>query len=329
MPKSAELRTQVEELALGLALGREGSAEDWGAAAGRIQRDAEQRQATGVASAAGEVARAIAEDGGDSANVVDAMRRLQEAVDGAAAPEIGMAPAEDPELLTDFVLEAREHLSAIEAQALTLERSPSDGEALNSAFRAFHTIKGLAGFLELPVVQEMAHQVEAVLDRARNGDLTITTGAIDVILQAADHLKRWTAHVEQRVAGHVSEPPPRDASLLARIGAICTAVAEERAPDLIAMVKAVYEGPYAPSASKAEANGPASRTQTMAVKVDTAKLDALVDMAGELVIAESLVRHDEELAALKSQRLQRKLAQLDRITAELQKTAMALRLVPI
>jgi two-component system, chemotaxis family, sensor kinase CheA len=329
MPASAELRKQVEELALGLALGRDGSAEEWRAAAGRIQGEAEQGQAHGVASAAGEVERAISEKGSESAAVINAMLRLQEAVDGAAVPDMGMAPAEDPELLSDFVLEAREHLAAIEAQALTLERAPADAEALNSAFRAFHTIKGLAGFLALPEVQEMAHEVEAVLDRARNGDLTITTGAIDVILEAADHLKRWTAHVEQRISGQASEPPPRDGPLLARIGAICTAVAAANAPDLAAMAKAVEEGADVLPSPQPESNRPVSRTQAMAVRVDTRKLDALVDMAGELVIAESLVRHDSDLGAVKSQPLQRKLAQLDRITAELQKTAMAMRLVPI
>src|SRR5581483_4527307 len=67
----------------------------------------------------------------------------------------------------------------------------------------------------------------------------------------------------------------------------------------------------------------------MAVKVDTAKLDYLVDMAGEMVIAESLVRHDQEIAGRMSPLLQRKVAHLTRITAELQKTAMAMRLVPI
>src|ERR1035438_9417349 len=67
----------------------------------------------------------------------------------------------------------------------------------------------------------------------------------------------------------------------------------------------------------------------MAVKVDTAKLDYLVDMAGEMVMAESLVRHDPELAAIKNPLLHRKISHLTRITAELQKTAMALRLVPI
>jgi hypothetical protein len=70
------------------------------------------------------------------------------------------------------------------------------------------------------------------------------------------------------------------------------------------------------------------RNETMAVKVDTAKLDYLVDMAGEMVIAESLVRHDPELSSVKSQALQRKLAQMTRITAELQKTAMAMRWSP-
>jgi two-component system chemotaxis sensor kinase CheA len=67
----------------------------------------------------------------------------------------------------------------------------------------------------------------------------------------------------------------------------------------------------------------------MAVKVDTAKLDYLVDMAGEMVIAESLVRHDQELSAIKNPLLHRKIAHMTRITAELQKTAMAMRLVPM
>jgi two-component system chemotaxis sensor kinase CheA len=52
-------------------------------------------------------------------------------------------------------------------------------------------------------------------------------------------------------------------------------------------------------------------------------------MAGEMVIAESLVLHDPDLAAVKSPRLQRNLNQLARITGELQKTAMSMRLVPI
>ena len=63
--------------------------------------------------------------------------------------------------------------------------------------------------------------------------------------------------------------------------------------------------------------------------MDTAKLDFLVDMAGEMVIAQSMVRHHPELAALRSPAVLRSLAQLERITGDLQKTAMSMRMVPI
>ena len=65
------------------------------------------------------------------------------------------------------------------------------------------------------------------------------------------------------------------------------------------------------------------------IKVDTNKLDFLVDMIGELVIAQSMVRHDGNLNSISNPKLQRNLSQLARITGEVQKTAMALRMVPI
>ena len=74
-----------------------------------------------------------------------------------------------------------------------------------------------------------------------------------------------------------------------------------------------------PAAAVATPEAPGAVTrgrETMAVKVDTGKLDFLADMAGELVIAESLVRHDPDLAGVQSQTLQRKISMLTRITAD-------------
>ena len=79
--------------------------------------------------------------------------------------------AEDPELIRDFVTESREHLEIIESQVLTLEKDASNLEAIHSVFRSFHTIKGLAGFLEFEVIQRLAHEVETLLDLARNEKL--------------------------------------------------------------------------------------------------------------------------------------------------------------
>ena len=63
--------------------------------------------------------------------------------------------------------------------------------------------------------------------------------------------------------------------------------------------------------------------------MDTQKLDFLVDMVGEMVIAQSLVKHDPDLALGGKPRLTRNLAQLARITAEVQRTAMSMRMIPI
>jgi two-component system chemotaxis sensor kinase CheA len=79
----------------------------------------------------------------------------------------------------------------------------------------------------------------------------------------------------------------------------------------------------------AEAKRKTASADTQSIRVDTAKLDYLLDMVGEMVIAESMVRLDPELAATKNSRLQRNLNQLRRVTEEVQKVAMATRLIPV
>jgi two-component system chemotaxis sensor kinase CheA len=65
------------------------------------------------------------------------------------------------------------------------------------------------------------------------------------------------------------------------------------------------------------------------VRVDTRKLDGLIDLVGELVVAQSLVVQSPEVRSLGSQHLDRCLGQLRGITSDLQRTAMALRMVPV
>jgi two-component system chemotaxis sensor kinase CheA len=243
--------------------------------------------------------------------------------------------ASDPELLSDFVMESREHLAAIESRSLALEQDPGNAEAIHSIFRAFHTIKGLAGFLEQNAVREVSHHVETVLDMARNGKLCITPHVIDVVLESADYLKTCVDGVEAGLQGRPAAAPPDHSRLVERVQSLMTGgpAPESPAPS---EPKAAADPAPAPETPEAEPAGGsnAGRTQAptaeaKAVKVDTGKLDYLVDMAGELVIAQSMVRHDPDLVGLKSPRLQRNMAQLARITSELQKTSMSMRLVPI
>jgi two-component system chemotaxis sensor kinase CheA len=336
---SPELRQQVEDIALRLVIEPESVFEpsNWLPALLAIRDGAVREQATHVAEAANAMIDAIGGTGpegpggavppGLQTGIARLQQLLDEGTEAGTEPELPLA--QDPELLRDFILETREHLATVETQVLTLERDPCDTEALNAVFRGFHTIKGLAGFLELWEVQKLAHEIETVLDRARSSQSTITPAAIDVVLEGADYLGRWLSHLESTLGKRPSEPPQRDESLLARIQALSAGAEPERAgQDLAALATAAGAG-MGPEAPAPAAPAEQRKSEAMAVKIDTAKLDYLVDMAGEMVIAESMVRHAPELASAKSQRLQRNMAQLTRITAELQKTAMAMRLVTI
>ncbi len=369
MPEHKELRCQIDDLALQSVVGGMDAGEDWPLscvpALEQIRETADRGHADRVAAAAVAILEAIHETGArpgagteGAAALQDGITRLQEAVDlegrtggaettatsdqsGYEAPPASVSLAQDPELLSDFILESREYLTAIEAQVLTLERDPCDSEALHSIFRGFHTIKGLAGFLELWEIQKLSHEVETVLDQARTSQLTLSEAAIEAILQSADYLQRWLAHLETELQNRPSTAPEWDEALLSRIRALSSSpVGPPPAPeDLSALASAVASGGIPPEGTAAVPDDPSPvpaesvraerRSETLAVKVDTAKLDYLVDMAGEMVIAESLVRHDPELNGNKTPRLQRNLAQLTRITTELQKTAMAMRMVPI
>jgi two-component system chemotaxis sensor kinase CheA len=317
---------------------------------------------------------------GTEKEFLDAISHMQQfvatpAVNPEAKPK---APPEalnqDPELISDFLLESREYLSNVEAQLLVLERNPADMEAINTIFRGFHTIKGLAGFLEFPRIQKFAHEVETLLDLARTSRISVQSDLIDLILQSTDFMNQCLNGVE---TGHESAS---DAGpLIARIRSVIDGVAASkgdlpaaaklaappppvvaappipavhgaagRAADLaqLALVVAKPVPPDIPAAGPpsvlsgtvlkpaavipaAIAVEPSAVVLPRCVKVDTDKLDYLVEMVGELVIAQSLIQHDPDLAALHNPKLLRNVGHLGRITADVQHVAMAMRMIPI
>jgi two-component system chemotaxis sensor kinase CheA len=101
------------------------------------------------------------------------------------------------------------------------------------------------------------------------------------------------------------------------------------APVATASAGSVPEAPPTTPPQPSAAGGPSAATAAATVRVDTRKLDGLIDLVGELVVAQSLVTQSPEVRGLGSQQLDRCLGQLRSITSELQRTAMALRMVPI
>lgn len=94
------------------------------------------------------------------------------------------------EFLEDFRVEAVEHLVNIETSILELEKDLENEDIIHSIFRSFHTIKGLAGFVELTLVENLAHKTENLLDACRKGELKVNKNITGVILTSSDYLKK-------------------------------------------------------------------------------------------------------------------------------------------
>jgi len=140
----ASLRQSIEALALEVALRDLSSPERIQPLVpmlAQIRRQAESAGMTAVAEMA-----SIAPDSEPALR--EALSRMQLLLAEPEPPAPPTSLNQDPELVGDFIMESREHLSAIEAQLLALEQDPRNTEAINTIFRGFHTIKGLAGFLE-------------------------------------------------------------------------------------------------------------------------------------------------------------------------------------
>lgn len=358
----------------------------------------------------------------------------------------------DPELIADFVVEAMEHLETSDIQVLKLETEPKNLDAINAIFRAFHTIKGVCGFIALDELGALAHEAENLLDLARKDVLLLEGPCLDCVFDAIDMLKRLVTNVrdalernvdlttepelpalitrlQQRASGEapgdVPDTAPDDDLVASNLGeiliqmgsttaddierALDTQIASEGLPkklgqvlqenaltssvqindalrrqqtgeageklgEILVEMGAVTQADVKQSLRKQEetttrpklgevlvASGTVSAREVSqalriqkqqnapkpaeagsdapsdaggvaireTVKVDAHRLDQLVDMIGELVIAESMVCQSRELADNLSTDLTRHVSQLDKITRELQEMAMGLRMVPV
>ncbi|MHB0873730.1 MAG: chemotaxis protein CheA [Acidithiobacillus ferrooxidans] len=110
----------------------------------------------------------------------------------------------DMEILQDYLPEARELLEKAQEDTLRLESEPGNDEILASVFRAFHTLKGGAGFLEADHLVSWTHHLEDLLDKLRSHTLTISASMIDAILKGLDvidDMLQQLAHGESPAAG--------------------------------------------------------------------------------------------------------------------------------
>ncbi len=267
---------------------------------------------------------------------------------------------EDMELLSGFIEETKEHLESIEVNILDLEDNPGDIEIINNIFRPFHTIKGVSGFLNLTNIQTLAHSTENLLDDVRNNIRAMDEGVIEVVLKVGDCLKlmvdnlqdtidkgaeyyknydisnyiRWVKGVQgvETVEESTTASPAKASATPAQAP---ESMPSATTPPPAAPAPAASTPPKSSPAPPAVPNTAAKPTKAKAkkvgatIKVDVDKLDGLVNAVGELVIMQTMVRANPHITAIADPKLNKDFGQLFRITSELQKTSMSMRMVPI
>ncbi|MFO3707211.1 chemotaxis protein CheA [Xanthomonas codiaei] len=228
------------------------------------------------------------------------------------------------DIAADFIVEAQEILDRLGEQLVSLEQAPDEADQLNAVFRGFHTLKGGAGFLAIKPMVELCHAAEETLGMARSGQAVLQAHHFDAAQQSLDYLQ---AMLDAMGSG---EPVPHaPATLIAQFDAKSGPPAVKAAPK--AAAAPAHDDAHAPAAPgtkagpKAAAKAGAEAEQT--VRVDTKRLDAIVNLIGELVLSRNRLKTLR--TRLRDEELDRAVSTLDIATARLQTAVMRTRMQPV
>ena len=197
-------------------------------------------------------------------------------------------PADDEvpdEIMEFFQPEAEEHLQVVSDCLISLEGN-NNPEEINRLFRAIHTVKGSAAQVGLKRLGAIAHRVEDLIGRLRDGEIEPSAAVVDLCLASIDVLKKtlhrqWADESEMRaeidsLLGRIAEfaPPEEEEELQAAhpSGEEAQVAGEETAPPAPAVTRKGIKQPAGIGAA------------AKSVRIALERLDRMMNTVGELVI---------------------------------------------
>lgn len=184
----------------------------------------------------------------------------------------------DGEILDAFLEESAENLDSLDTDLVDLELRPDSPDVIARVFRAVHTLKGTAGFLEFGRLEALAHAAEDVLAALRAGELVADSEVVTTLLEALDVFRALLAGVQADGA----EPVGTDDELIARLRAHVGVLNE--ATDPAAPAGTISHG-AAPALDKTDGAPARTGIAESTIRVDVAILDKLSDLVGEITLA--------------------------------------------
>ena len=215
-----------------------------------------------------------------------------------------------------FVAESAEGLERSEQYLIAAENNQDRSELLDEIFRVSHTIKGNASALDFPELAGFAHVLEDLLDAVRKRELAISPDVISLLLHAVDALR---ALVPAAAEGNDRLSPSHQE--------LKNAMAR-RAAGGKASVRAQIDEVSSPSAVPGAALPVHARNRTL--RVDIEKLDQMLNLTGEIAIAQGRLRRMlEEMKTEAGRKLLDLQREVESLQKGLQEQVMGVRLVPV
>lgn len=287
----------------------------------------------------------------------------------ASTETTSTAPQEEPqeafpameitdEMRLSFVQEGNELLQSAEQGLLAWGENPDDKESIGDIFRHIHSFKGNCGFFGFSSLEKLSHQMENILDRVKSGSQLAVENPADQLLASLDILQQGVNSIADGNSDHIEDLDRYLADLNTLVAPLLgdflveEGVEEKAIADAVETQKKpvgeilVQQGTASPDQvdsalkkqqqkiekAKSETK-PAARTKTPAkrqdIRVELGKLDSLINLIGELVIAENMLIHNPDLKGLELENFNKAGQHMSKLVRELQEMAMTIRMIPV
>lgn len=133
---------------------------------------------------------------------------------------------EDPDIISDFLIEAEEHLDEADAALLELEGRPADPELRRRLNGCFHTLKGMASYVDFKEVELLCHATESLIGSLPHGSAAVARRNVDIAFQVVTLMRQHFAAVSESLDDDDSMPSAEPMRrMYARISGIVSNVA--------------------------------------------------------------------------------------------------------
>ncbi len=262
------------------------------------------------------------------------------------------------EMRNSFVQESNELLQNAEQGLLAWGEHPEDPDSIGDIFRNIHSFKGNCGFFGFGHLEKLSHQMENVLDRVKSGSKLAVDNPTDQLLASLDLLQQGLNNIAdgkedfiEDLASHLEDLKLLMSPLLGDFlieegvdqNAIISAVATQKKPvgEILMqqgsatpeqLAKALKRQQESSADAKAKAK-PVTRSNVPAkrqdIRVELGKLDNLINLIGEMVIAENMLIHNPDLKGLELENFGKAAQHMSKLVRELQEMAMSIRMIPV